>query len=123
MGFSPAHCGAAKGQIETLKILQNHGGNLWLRNVKGDFPYHEAIASGRRELVLWFLQQNPDAINIGNNDGRCALHIAAMYNDSEMIKVGVQMLAPHAFHYPTRINSQYDAADRYFSTENRWSIP
>ena len=48
---SPAHCGAAKGQIETVKLLGRHRANLWLRNVKGDQPLHEAVQSGRKELV------------------------------------------------------------------------
>lgn len=45
---SPAHCGAAKGQMETLKILSTHKANLWLRNAKGDMPLHEAVQSGRK---------------------------------------------------------------------------
>ena len=60
---------------------------MWLRNVKGDLPFHEAVASGRRDLVFWLLDQNPEAVNIGNNDGKCALHIAAMHNHLELIKV------------------------------------
>lgn len=87
MKFRPAHCGAAKGQLETLRILLNHGANLWLRNVKGDFPLHEAVASGRRELVRWLLNQRPDSVNVANNDGRCPVHVAAMNNNVEMIKV------------------------------------
>lgn len=47
-GRSAAHCGAARGQFETIKILANHGANLWLRNVRGDLPLHEAIKSGRK---------------------------------------------------------------------------
>lgn len=82
-----AHCGAAKGQLETLRILATHGANLWLRNVRGDFPLHDAVQSGRRDLVLWLLQQRPDAVNAPNNDGRCPLHIAALHNNVEMCKV------------------------------------
>lgn len=58
-----------------------------MRNVKGDLPFHEAVASGRKDLILWLLEQNPEAVNIGNNDGRSPLHVASMYNNSEMIKV------------------------------------
>ena len=50
-GRTAAHCGAYKGQFETLKILANHGANLWIRNVRGDLPLHEAIKSGRRGLI------------------------------------------------------------------------
>jgi ankyrin repeat protein len=83
----PAHCGAAKGQLETLRILGTHGANLWVRNVRGDYPLHEAVVSGRKDLVLWLLTQRPDAVNSPNNDGRCPLHIAAINNNVEMCKV------------------------------------
>jgi len=83
----PAHCGAAKGQLETLRILGTHGANLWVRNVKGDYPLHEAVVSGRKDLVRWLLTQRPDAVNSPNNDGRCPLHIAAINNNVEMCKV------------------------------------
>lgn len=49
-GRTPAHCGAAKGQLETLKILYQNGGNLWLRNSRGDLPLHEAVKSGRKGM-------------------------------------------------------------------------
>jgi len=83
----PTHCGAAKGQLETLRILGTHGANLWVRNVKGDYPLHEAVVSGRKDLVRWLLTQRPDAVNSPNNDGRCPLHIAAINNNVEMCKV------------------------------------
>lgn len=83
----PAHCGAAKGQLETLRLLGSHGANLWVRNVKGDYPLHEAVVSGRKDLVRWLLTQRSDAVNSPNNDGRCPLHITAINNNVEMCKV------------------------------------
>lgn len=85
--FSPAHCGAAKGQVETLRLLSQHDADLWMRNVKGDYALHEAVVSGRKELVTWLLSQRPDAVNAANNDGRTPLHIAAIYNNVQMCKV------------------------------------
>lgn len=81
------HTGAAKGQLETLKILAKHGANLWLRNVRGDLPLHEAVLSKRKDLVLWLLAQRPDTVNASNNDGRCPIHLAALNNNVEMVKV------------------------------------
>ncbi|XP_075721471.1 uncharacterized protein LOC142764824 [Rhipicephalus microplus] len=86
-GRTPAHCGAAKGQIETLKILWQHGANLYMRNQRGDLPLHEAVQSGRKDLVQWLLELQPSAVNSPNNNGRCALHVAAMANSVEMCKV------------------------------------
>ncbi|RWS24596.1 hypothetical protein B4U80_11615 [Leptotrombidium deliense] len=86
-GRTAVHCGAAKGQLETIKILAQHGANLWMRNVRGDLPLHEAIKSGRKELVWWFLNQQPEAVNITNTFGRTPLHLAAIQNNVEMCKI------------------------------------
>ncbi|KAG0422302.1 hypothetical protein HPB47_001865, partial [Ixodes persulcatus] len=83
----PAHCGAAKGQSETLKILAQHGANLYMRNLRGDLPLHEAVQSGRKDLVQWLLELQPSAVNSPNNNGRSALHVAAIANSVEMCKV------------------------------------
>lgn len=33
-GRSPAHCGCAKGQFETVKMIAARGANLWMRNAR-----------------------------------------------------------------------------------------
>ncbi len=67
-----------------------------MRSAKGDVPLHEAVASGRKDLVLWILRQSqqygdPTAAvggaHVVNNDGRSPLHIAAINNNVEMCKV------------------------------------
>ena len=84
---SAAHCGAAKGQLETLKLLSAAGADLWRRNVRGEIPLHDAVQSGRRELVRWLLGLRPDMITVANSDGRSGLHIAAATNNVEMCRV------------------------------------
>ncbi|XP_075166700.1 uncharacterized protein LOC142238827 [Haematobia irritans] len=86
-GRTPAHCGCAKGQFETVKLLKERNANLWLRNAKGDLPLHEAASSGRRELVEWLLDQRPKQVNTTSNDGRSLLHIAAYNNYTDMCKL------------------------------------
>ncbi|XP_023216625.1 inversin-B-like isoform X2 [Centruroides sculpturatus] len=86
-GRTPAHCGAAKGQLETLKILSKNGANLWIRNIRGDVALHEAVQSGRKDLVYWLLESQPHAVNISNSNGRTSLHAAAISNNIEMCKV------------------------------------
>lgn len=90
-GRSPGHCGCAKGQFETVKILSSRGANLWLRNARGDLPVHEASASGRIELVEWLLQQKPNHINTSSNDGRTILHIAAGNDNIDMCKMLIEL--------------------------------
>ena len=85
--FSCSHCGAGKGQLDTLKVLSKHKANLWMKNHRGDLPLHEAVHSGRKDLVRWLLAQKPRAADAANNDGRCPLHIACINNHVEMCKV------------------------------------
>jgi ankyrin repeat protein len=59
-----------------------------MKNVRGDLPLHEAVISRRKDLVLWLLSQRPDTVNASNNDGRCPIHLAALNNNVEMVKVG-----------------------------------
>lgn len=89
-GRSPAHCGCAKGQLETIKILNARGSNLWLRNAKGDLPLHEAASSGRTELLEWLLAQKPNHINSSSNDGRTVLHIAASNDSIDMCRMLIE---------------------------------
>lgn len=86
-GRTPAHCGSAKGQFEAVKILVSHGADLWRPNVRGDLALHEAVHSGRKDLVRWILALRPENVNATNNDGKCPLHIAALANNVEMCKV------------------------------------
>ncbi|KAL7023364.1 hypothetical protein ACKWTF_012569 [Chironomus riparius] len=90
-GRSPGHCGCAKGQFETVKILNSRGANLWLRNARGDLPVHEAASSGRIELVEWLLQQRPNHMNSSSNDGRTILHITAGNDKIDMCKMLIEM--------------------------------
>nr|CAH0106892.1 unnamed protein product [Daphnia galeata] len=103
-GRTPAYCGATKGQTETLRLLVQHQADLWLRSTKGDVPLHEAVACGRKDLVLWILRQCQQqygengtgsvaagpgigGAHVVNNDGRSPLHIAAINNNVEMCKI------------------------------------
>lgn len=66
-----------------------HDANLWLKNARGDFPLHDAAASGRRDLVKWLIQMRPSQVNARNNDGRCPLHMAALNDNVDMCKVSM----------------------------------
>lgn len=89
-GRTPTHFGATKGQLEALKILSVNKADLWIPNIRGDLSLHEAVHSGRKDLVRWLLTQSPSKVNVANNDGKCALHIAAITNNVEMCKVCIE---------------------------------
>ena len=55
-----------------------------------DVALHEAVASGRQDLVAWLVCQSDEAASITNHEGRSALHIAAINNNIKMCKVPVQ---------------------------------
>ena len=87
-GRTPAHFGATKGQLEALKILKANKADLWIPNIRGDLTLHEAVHSGRKDLVRWLLSQKTEnMVNVANNDGKCPLHIAAINNNVELCKV------------------------------------
>ena len=86
-GRTPAHCAAAKGLYNSVKTLEKHGADLWIRNSRGDYPIHEAIHSGRKDLISWLLNVNPESVNFTNDEGRTLLHIAALYDKIEICKV------------------------------------
>ena len=76
-GRTPAHCGSAKGQLDTLRLLHNNGGDLAIENNKGELPLMDAVRSGRKDLVRWWLELHEDKVDKVNKDGKTALHIAA----------------------------------------------
>ncbi|XP_013394577.1 ankycorbin [Lingula anatina] len=89
-GRSPAHCSAAKGSIPGLELLSTQHGDLWLRNMKGDCPIHEAAQGMHVDTVLYLLKLMEGQANLANKDGRTCLHIAATNNDLQMCKTLIQ---------------------------------
>lgn len=58
-----------------------------MRNSKGDLPLHEAVASGRRELVKWLLDGRPSQVNATNHEGKTPLHIAAATDNADLCRL------------------------------------
>lgn len=85
--FRPALCAAAKGQLETLKILAQHGGSLYARSVRGTGVAHEAVASGRIELIKWLAKKRPSTLDVATQDGKTPLHVAALHGHLDVCKV------------------------------------
>ncbi|XP_050598064.1 protein phosphatase 1 regulatory subunit 12A isoform X7 [Bombus affinis] len=83
----PALCAAAKGQLETLKILAQHGGSLYARSVRGTGVAHEAVASGRIELIKWLAKKRPSTLDVATQDGKTPLHVAALHGHLDVCKV------------------------------------
>lgn len=54
-----------------------------------DVALHEAVGSGRQDLVAWLMRQGEHAASVTNNDGRSPLHVAAINNNIKMCKVSL----------------------------------
>lgn len=52
--FSPAHCAAAKGSLETLQMLVDNQANTWQKNKKGEYPVHEAALA--KQTSKWIIK-------------------------------------------------------------------
>ena len=57
--------------------------------INADVAMHEAVGSGRLDLVAWLMRQGEQAASVTNNDGRAPLHIAAINNNIKMCKVSL----------------------------------
>ncbi|XP_020291077.1 inversin-A [Pseudomyrmex gracilis] len=75
------------GQLETLKILSQHGASLHARTVRGTGIGHEAVASGRIELIRWLAKRRPSTLDVATHDGKTPLHVAALHGYLDACKV------------------------------------
>ena len=76
-GRTAAHGAAVKGHLAVLAMLQCHDSTLgWAVNTKGNMPLHDAVLTGRRDVVRWLLAQCPSAVEEENGAGRQVLHLA-----------------------------------------------
>ncbi|XP_043273524.1 inversin isoform X2 [Venturia canescens] len=86
-GRTPALCAAAKGRLETLKILAQHGGSLQARTVRGTGLAHEAVLSGCTDLIEWLAKKRPSVLDLTTQDGKTPLHVAALHGSLDVCKV------------------------------------
>ncbi|RUS86553.1 hypothetical protein EGW08_005692, partial [Elysia chlorotica] len=92
-GRTAAHCATVSGQQDTLDTLRRHKVDLWIRNLKGDLPLHEAAQAGHIDLVQYLLD-NPggheNVVDAGNKEGRTCLHVASLTNNVWLCKLLIE---------------------------------
>lgn len=64
-----------------------HGGSLHARTVRGTGIGHEAVASGRIELIKWLAKKRPSTLDVATQDGKTPLHVAAMHGHLDACKL------------------------------------
>uniref|UniRef100_A0A1I7TYJ5 ANK_REP_REGION domain-containing protein n=1 Tax=Caenorhabditis tropicalis TaxID=1561998 RepID=A0A1I7TYJ5_9PELO len=80
-----AHSAAAKGQMRMLKLLKQFNASFDISNYRGDLPFHEAVIAGSKDVVEWLLAIDESQVDVANNTGRTALHLAASVGNLEMV--------------------------------------
>lgn len=85
-GRNICHKAAEKGAFKCLELLLSYNVNPWLKSEEGNLPLHEAAYRGYKEIAEILLNTTSamDYINIKNNSGQTALHLAAVRNDCPM---------------------------------------
>lgn len=67
--------------------MAQHGGSLHARTVRGTGIAHEAVASGRIELIRWLAKKRRSTLDIATHDGKTPLHVAALHGYLDICKV------------------------------------
>ncbi|KAF8853252.1 ankyrin, partial [Acephala macrosclerotiorum] len=88
-GNTPLHLAARTSRTDIVRILLNHGADLYLKNTSGLTPFHQCLLSGGPEFVRSFLDAAgvSSLIHIPDADGNTALHLAAKFASSEIVEL------------------------------------
>lgn len=68
-------------------MLAQHGGSLHARTIRGTGVAHEAVLSGRIELLEWLSRKKPSTLDVATHDGRMPLHVAALHGYLDACKI------------------------------------
>ena len=89
LDFTPLHLASGTGHIEMVEFLLNHGADIELENFIGDTPLLLAARYaryGKYETIKTLLEHGAK-VNHKDENGRSALHDAAMYSGKEVINL------------------------------------
>ena len=48
---------------------------------------HEAVASGRLDLIKWLVKRRPSLLDVATQDGKTPLHVSALHGHLDVCKV------------------------------------
>lgn len=57
------------------------------RTVRGTGVAHEAVSSGRLELIKWIAKRRPSLLDVATQDGKTPLHVAALHGHLDACKL------------------------------------
>ena len=68
-------------------MLRRHKALMNIENKKQEIPLHDAVRSGRKDLVHWLLDLHPELVDKVNQDGKSPLHLAAASKNVEICSI------------------------------------
>ncbi|GCB73900.1 hypothetical protein scyTo_0002982 [Scyliorhinus torazame] len=104
-GYTPLHHAALNGQKEVVEMLLKNEASTNIADNKGCYPLHLAAWKGDSHIVRLLIHQGPShaKVNEQNNDNETALHCAAQYGHSDVVKVLLEELTD-----PTMRNNKFE---------------
>ncbi|XP_056413646.1 ankyrin repeat and SAM domain-containing protein 1A isoform X3 [Hyla sarda] len=93
-GYTPLHHAALNGHKEVVEVLLRNEAVTNIADCKGCFPLHLAAWKGDAHIVHLLIHQGPShaKVNEQNNDSETALHCAAQYGHTEVVRVLLEEL-------------------------------
>jgi ankyrin len=96
-GWTPLHCAAAKGHVNTATALLEattgtpfHNGLLQSADKQGQTVFHIACINGQYRMFLYISSVYPDSINTRDDRGRGLLHGACQSSSLELVQYLVE---------------------------------
>uniref|UniRef100_A0A8C6GL92 Ankyrin repeat and SAM domain-containing protein 1A n=1 Tax=Mus spicilegus TaxID=10103 RepID=A0A8C6GL92_MUSSI len=104
-GYTPLHHAALNGHRDVVEVLLRNDALTNVADSKGCYPLHLAAWKGDAQIVRLLIQQGPShtRVNEQNNDNETALHCAAQYGHTEVVKALLEELTD-----PTMRNNKFE---------------